>query len=101
MTHPRSEELQTILSQGRWERAISILNRLDPAVAADVFLSLPYKEQEGLFGRLSTDFAAKLAPIFPYYETFVLLHTLTLDQMIAVVEKMSPGDQVNFLEELP
>src|SRR3984957_14038419 len=101
MKGPRPEELQTILAQGRWDRAIGILQRLDPAVAADPFASLPYEQQQVLFGRLPVEFAAKLAPIFPYYDTFVLLHTLSTDQMSAVVAEMNPIERSMFLDELP
>jgi NitT/TauT family transport system ATP-binding protein len=101
MKRPRAEELQTIVGQGRLDRAVTILQRLDPSVAADTFVNLPYEEQQVLFGRLSVDFAAKLAPIFPYYHTFVLLHTLPGNQMNAVVEKMNPIERSMFLDELP
>ena len=76
MKRPRAEDLQTILAQGHLERAIAILQRLDPGVAADTLMSMPYEEQVALFRRLPIEFAAKLAPIFPYFHTFVLLHTL-------------------------
>ena len=101
MKPPRGEELQTILSQGRWDRAIAILHRLDPAVAADAFLSLPYSEQDLLFRRLPTELAAKLAPILPYYDTFALLHSLPLEEMIRIVEKMNPDERWGFLDMLP
>jgi hypothetical protein len=54
MKPPRAEELQTIVAQGRMDRAVAILERLDPTVAADTFMSLPYEEQQVLFGRFST-----------------------------------------------
>src|ERR1700733_6334902 len=101
MKRPRAEELQTILAQGRLDRAIAIMQQLDPTVAADTFVSLPYEQQQILFGRLPVEFAAKLAPIFPYYDTFVLLHTLSTDQMSAVVAKMNPIERSVFLDELP
>src|ERR1019366_823491 len=101
MKPPRAEELQTILAQGRFDRVVLILQRLDPTVAADTFISLPYEDQRILFRRLPTEFAARLAPIFPYYDTFVLLHTLSNDQMTAVVEKMNPIERSMFLDELP
>jgi NitT/TauT family transport system ATP-binding protein len=101
MPPPKTDELQTILSQGRWERAVAILDRLDPTVAADVFLSLTYENQQVLFRRFPVEFAAKLAPILPYYHTFVLLHTLPAQQMSAVVDKMNPIERSNFLDELP
>ena len=101
MKGPRAEELQTILAQGRLDRAVAILQRLDPTVAADTFISLPYEHQRVLFRRLPTEFAARLAPIFPYYDTFVLLHTLSNEQMTAVVERMNPIERSMFLDELP
>jgi NitT/TauT family transport system ATP-binding protein len=101
MRPPKPEELQTILAQGHFDRAIAILQRLDPTVAADTFGSLPYEQQEILFSRLPVEFAAKLAPIFPYYDTFVLLRTLSTDQMSAVVAKMNPIERSMFLDELP
>jgi NitT/TauT family transport system ATP-binding protein len=101
MIRQKAEELQTIVTQGRLDRAVSILQRLDPAIAADTFMSMPYEKQQGLFRRLPIEFAARLAPIFPYYHTFVLLHTLPTDRMIAVVEKMNPLERSTFLDELP
>src|ERR1700720_2185820 len=101
MNRPRAEELQTILAQGRLDQAVAILQKLDPAVAADTFMSLPYEEQLILFRRSPVEFAAKLAPIFPYYHTFVLLHSLSKDQMIAVFEKMNPIERSTLLDELP
>ena len=90
MKRVRAEELKTIIAQGHLDRAIAILQRLDPTVAADAFLSIPYEQQQVLFARLPIGFAAKLAPIFPYYHTFVLLHTLTGNQMRGVVAEMNP-----------
>jgi NitT/TauT family transport system ATP-binding protein len=101
MRRDRAEELQTILAQGRLDRAVGILQHLDPTLAADTFLSLPYDEQTVLFRRLPVEFAAKLAPIFPYYHTFVLLHALSKDQMTAVVERMNPIVRSTFIDELP
>src|SRR5712691_5537418 len=99
--NPRAEELQTILAQGRWDRAVAILQRLDPTVAADTFISLPHEEQKVLFRRLPIEFAARLGPLFPSYDTFVLLHTLSNDRMTAVVEKMNPIERSMFLDALP
>jgi hypothetical protein len=101
MNRPRTEELQTILAQGRSDRAVAIQQRLDPKVAADTFMSPGTKNNRSLFRRLPIELAAKLAPIFPYYHTFVLLHSLVNDRMTAVVEKMNPIERSIFLDELP
>ena len=101
MNRPRAEELHTLLVQGRLDRAVEILQELDPTVAADMFMNLPYAEQELLFQGLPIDFAARLTPIFPYYHAFVLLHALSNSQMATVVENMNPIERSMFLDELP
>ena len=101
MNRPRAEELKTILAQGRIDQAVAVVQFLDPEVAADTLMSMPYEGQQALFRRLPVEFAAKLAPIFPYYHTFVLLHSLSKSQMNAVVEKMHPIERLTFLDALP
>jgi NitT/TauT family transport system ATP-binding protein len=101
MKPPKSEELHTIISEGRYSRAVTILSRLDPSVAADAFMSLPYTEQQSLFHRLPAAFAARLTVAFPYYHAFVLLHSLSHNEMIAIIEKMNPVERTNFIDELP
>jgi NitT/TauT family transport system ATP-binding protein len=101
MSRPRAEELETILAQGRFDQAVAVLQLLDPAVAADTLMSMPYEEQQALFRRLTVEFAAKLTPIFPYYHAFVLLHSLSNSRMTEVVEKMHPVERLNFLDALP
>jgi len=98
---PRADELQTIVAHQRWDQAIAILQRLDPEVAADAFMSLPYEQQSTLLPRLPVAFAGKLIAEFPYYHSFALLHTLPLDRMSAVIENMEPAEVVSFLEALP
>jgi len=77
------------------------LERLDPEDAADLLMDLPFEEQQALFRKLPVDFAAKLASIFPYYHTYVLLHSLPLEDMRAIVDRMHPGARMNFFDELP
>jgi NitT/TauT family transport system ATP-binding protein len=101
MKPPRPEELQTILSDGRWERAVALMGRLDPTVAADAFLGIPYEQQQQLFRRLPAEVAARLAAAFPYYHAFVLLHSLSRGQMAAAVAQMSAIERLTFFEALP
>lgn len=77
------------------------LERLDPEDAADLLMNLPFEEQQALFRKVPVDFAAKLASIFPYYHTYVLLHSLPLEDMRAIVDRMHPGARMNFFDELP
>jgi NitT/TauT family transport system ATP-binding protein len=90
-----------MLSRGELDRAVALLERLDLNVAADVFLGLPMEEQELLFRRIPTGFAAALAPAFPYFHTYVLLHTRTPDDLKEIVEKMKPAERLMFFDDLP
>jgi len=54
------------------------LQQLGPAAAADLLVSLPFDEQRILFRELPLDFAARLVPSFPYYHSYVLLHSRPL-----------------------
>jgi NitT/TauT family transport system ATP-binding protein len=98
---PPADKFRAILSRGELDRALALLERLDLNVAADVFLSLPMEEQETLFRRMPTGFAAALAPIFPYFHTYVLLHTRPPAEMKEIVEKMKPAERLMFFDDLP
>jgi NitT/TauT family transport system ATP-binding protein len=98
---PTTDKFQAILSRGEWGQAVALIERLDPNIAADVFLSLPFQEQQILFRRLPAEFAAALAAIFPYYHTYVLLHTRPPAEMKEIVDKMNPGERLMFFDELP
>ncbi len=90
-----------MLSLGEWDQAVALLQRLDPSIAADVFLSLPFEEQEMLFRRLPAQFAAVLVPAFPYYHAYVLLHTRPAAEVKEIVDKMNPAERLMFFDELP
>jgi NitT/TauT family transport system ATP-binding protein len=98
---PPPRRLRSILSQGRWPQAITLLQRLDPAVAAEAIMALPFEDQEALFRKLPVDFAAKLIPAFPYYHAYVLLHYRPLDEMKAIVDLVNPVERMSFFDELP
>ena len=101
MNPPIAERLRASLSQGNWDPAIVMLQRMDPAAAADVLMSLPFEHQQALFRRLSPDLAATLIAALPYYHAYVLLHSRPIEEMAAIVDKMSPGQRLQFFDELP
>jgi NitT/TauT family transport system ATP-binding protein len=101
MNPPGADKVREALSQGHWERATGLLQQLDPAAAADVMMALPFEEQQVLFRVLPDDFAARLVSCFPYYHSYVLLHTRSLDHLRAIVNKMRPGERLQFFDELP
>jgi len=48
---PPVDKLRSIFARGNWDEAAVLLEKLDPNVAADLFLSLPFEDQEVLFRR--------------------------------------------------
>jgi len=96
-----AERLRELLSEGRWERAVSLLRHLDAATAAELFMRLPFDRQRALFGKLPVDFAAALIGIFPYYHAYVLLHSRPFEELKAIVEAMNPDERALFFDELP
>jgi NitT/TauT family transport system ATP-binding protein len=98
---PPADKFRAMLSRGELDRAVALLERLDPNVAADVFLGLPMEEQETLFRKMPTGLAAALAPIFPYFHTYVLLHTRPPAELKEIVDKMNPADRLMFFDNLP
>jgi len=94
-------QLATVISQGRWEQAIALLQGMDAQRAAEALMSVPYEQQQALFRKLPVELAAKLAGVFPYYHTYVLLHSRPRDEMNAIVNGMNPGERMHFFDELP
>jgi NitT/TauT family transport system ATP-binding protein len=101
MSLPTAEKLQELLSQGRSEQAVELLQRLDLDVAADLVMSIPYEEQQILFRALPIDFAARIVGHFPYYHSYVLLHSRPAEELRAIIAKTKPEERHQFFDELP
>jgi NitT/TauT family transport system ATP-binding protein len=95
------QELRDLLTQARWDAATELLRHFKPKEAADAVLALPFDRQRSLFRRLPADLAAVLTAYFPYFHTYVLLHSLTTPEIAAIVGAMSPTEREGFLDELP
>ena len=101
MNPPGSDKVRDALSQGQWDRAVALLQQLGPAVAADVIMDLPFEEQRVLFRVIPDEFAAELISHFPYYHSYVLLHTRSTEHLRAIIARMAPDERAIFLDELP
>jgi NitT/TauT family transport system ATP-binding protein len=95
------QQLRDLLAQARWDAATEVLRHHKPDEAADAILALSFEQQRLLFRRLPTDLAAALAAYFPYFHTFVLLHSLTTAEIAALVGAMSSTQREEFLDALP
>jgi NitT/TauT family transport system ATP-binding protein len=101
MNPPGAEKVHAALSQGQWDRAVTLLQQLAPVDAAEVMMGMPFEEQRVLFRVVPDEFAAKLVSQFPYYHAYVLLHTRSTEHLRAIINKMAPDERTLFLEELP
>ncbi len=101
MNPPGADKVRDALSQGHWDHAVALLQQLDPAIAADVIMGIPFEEQRVLFRIMPDDFAAALVSHFPYYHSYVLLHTRTIESLRAIIDKMQPDERLMFFDELP
>jgi NitT/TauT family transport system ATP-binding protein len=96
-----ADKVRDAVSQGHWDQAVALLQQLGPAAAADVIMGIPFEEQRVLFRIIPDDFAAKLVSRFPYYHSYVLLHTRSTENLRAIIDKMQPDERMMFFDELP
>ena len=101
MTSLLAEQLQSALSQTRWDEAIALLAGSDASNSASALRTLPFEEQQALFQRLPVDVAAAVIAHFPYYDQYVLLHSRPKEEMRAIVDLMHDDARMHFLDELP
>ena len=101
MPSPPADKFRTLLSRGDWDQLVALLPRLDPSVAADLFMEIPAEQRETLFRRFPLEFAARLAELLPYYDAYVLLHSRGIEDLIAIVNRMNPAERLRFFDELP
>ena len=95
------EEFRRLVSEARWDHAVALLRWLEPPVAAEAFLSLPFEEQASLFRTLPIDLAATLVESLPYYHAYALLRVRPVEEVSAVLDSMSPMAWTRLFEELP
>ena len=96
-----AEKVRESISQGRWEDAVALLERLDPEASASLMTSLPFEEQQIIFRPLPVGFAAALLERLPYYHAYVLLHSRPTEELRAIVNEMKPDQVLQFFDELP
>jgi len=101
MSPPDEGKLRELLTQGHTDQALAVLRQFDSAAAAEFMFSLPFEQQQALFRVLPSDFAASLVSLFPYYHSYVLLHTRPIEDLRAIIDEMVPGERLQFFDELP
>ena len=100
MNSPSTDKLRSILARGGSEKAADLLQRLDPAVAADAMLDIPFEDQRAIF-RSIRPIRRQTGGRAPYYLAYVLLHSRPQAELVAIVDQMDSDDRMRFIEELP
>ncbi|MGA8150852.1 MAG: AAA-associated domain-containing protein [Terriglobales bacterium] len=95
------EQLRDALSRGQRTEAALHLQQFDPVAAAELLMSIPFEEQQTLFRELTPSFAAALLPRFPYYHSYVLLHSRSEADIRSIIDRVETADRMRFLDELP
>ena len=85
--------MRDALSQGHWDRAVALLQQLDPAAAADVMMGLPFEEQQVLFRIMPDDFAAFWSATFPTTTPTSCSTRGRMENLRAIIDKMKPGER--------
>jgi NitT/TauT family transport system ATP-binding protein len=94
-------KLRDSIAGARWADAVSLLQSLDQASAAQEIATLPFEQQQELLRHVPPDLAASLLPHFRYYDQYVLLHALASSEMREVIDRMDPNERMRFFDELP
>ncbi len=100
MSGELAERLRASFSNGAQEAA-KFLQSVDPRTASDLLLTLNFEEQQILFRALPVDFAAALISQFPYFHSYVLLHSRPPNDVRTILDKIDPAERIRFLDELP
>lgn len=101
MSQNANEVVRELLTAGRMNDVVMLLQRLDPSTAADVLAKAPYEDQRAIFRALPIDLAAAIVSRFPYYHEYVLLHSRPTKEIRAIIDTIDPSERMRFLDELP
>jgi NitT/TauT family transport system ATP-binding protein len=95
------EKFRKMLTRHDAGEAAGLLERMEPEAATEILVAMPFDEQKALFRKFSLNFAAAISGIFPYYHTYVLLHSRPREEMAAIIDRMNPDERMQFIDELP
>jgi len=94
-------QLKILLEQKNWEGAKAILLPVQPADIAEALEGLPEAMQALAFRLLSKDEAIEVYEQLDPSVQQVLLKDFTREDVLAIIDKMSPDDRVRLFDELP
>jgi magnesium transporter len=94
-------EIRSFIEARNFAALRELFREWPPADVAEVILDLPEDEQVIIFRVLPHDLAADVFEYLDFDAQQKLLHAMAHEQVVAILNEMSPDDRTAFLEELP
>jgi len=94
-------EIRSLIEARNFGALRELFREWPPADVAEVILDLPEDEQVIIFRVLPHTLAADVFEYLDFDAQQKLLHAMAHEQVVAILNEMSPDDRTAFLEELP
>src|SRR5882672_3406380 len=94
-------EIRSIIDARNFGALREVFREWPPADVAEVILDMPEDEQVIIFRVLPAALAADVFEYIGIEEQQKLLRAMTHEQVVAILNEMSPDDRTALLEELP
>src|ERR1700746_4178696 len=94
-------EIRSLIESRNFAALREVFREWPPGDVAEVILDLPEDEQVIIFRVLPHALAADVFEYIGIEEQQQLLKAITHDQVVAILNEMSPDDRTALLEELP
>src|SRR6201981_400212 len=94
-------EIQSLIDSRNFSALREVFREWPPADVAEVILDMPENEQVIIFRVLPAALAADVFEYIGIEEQQNLLRAMAHEQVVAILNEMSPDDRTALLEELP
>ena len=94
-------EIKSMIEARNFTALREVFHEWPPADVAEVILDMPEDEQVIIFRVLPHDLAADVFEYLGIEEQQKLLRAMAHEQVVAILNEMSPDDRTALLEELP
>jgi magnesium transporter len=94
-------EIRSLIEARNFGALREVFREWPPADVAEVIVDLPEDEQVIIFRVLPHTLAADVFEYLDFDAQQKLLHAMAHEQVVAILNEMSPDDRTAFLEELP
>lgn len=93
--------IEKYIQEKKWTELKGIFGPLHPADIAEILVDVPDEDDVAIFRLLGREHASEVFAYLPPDHQERLIHCLSHDQMLSLLEGMTPDDQAHLLGELP